>query len=937
MRLREALLVPVIAVLCAVPLSVSAHAMPVSYLPASGGVTSALPEVLTITFSEQLDIEASSLHVKGPSGTELAEGKPVLAPGDHKTMQVPVRTDGNGTYVVSWSVVSADDGHFTKGSYAFGVGEGTVVAQTSATSEVVKIATVPEALAMTVELGGNGIIWAVLLLLAFVVRPVLARSPYARALTRTMSYFLGAGIAAAFIGQALQLFLKSKELASLQGVALIPAFMSYLQTAAGEATIGRILAIGVVLVLALLGRRAIASAQRVTLYEWGMIASMLVFAFLRAKISHATANPFHPHFSVFMNMIHLVEKDLLFGLPLFLVVLVLIPRMRSLVDELMPRVFTMLVVDLALVSATASYIVWLHLKTFDNLFTTEWGSAFLVLLIYAVLFVGVHTYHVLARVYASRFFARFFVATLAIELACAMLVIYASSVVIITSPPLPLAHGKVFVAHDQGVTITLAREGTEDTAIHLTVAGAPHSPVPFLTVTDTGAGVSPIAIPLRTRFDGGYAFPAVLMGGAGPYTVSITAPQKDGFDAHATFTVTAQDLLLASDPGKHRAFDFFTVTMLLIAAAALIYMYVLYRYARCPVVLPGTPVRSVPTYFIVVPIFLLAGYAGVGLTSMLQTHGLLNPFKAQCEYDGNMWHAMLPTRAGIPVAQVPQEGCMWGMGDYPYLITDKREYDYLSTLGAVTVGLTPTKQIVAGTPVTFTATLTNDQGDPALLYVDMEKLLHMVIVSKDQQVFAHIHPDDLAPITEVQKETSTYQFRYTFPKAGKYLIALDYAHGIALGSKQFVIDVGGDSSESVSQVTYPSRGTFGGYDVSLSYGIPVPGEATTLVYEFSKDGKPVTTLTPYLSAAMHIAVVKNDFTSFVHTHGEIHPPGTPYPPIRIKNGQVVHSMASMYTPPQFGPRVEAHLVFPTSGRYTVWGQFKVDGQVIPTAFTVDVD
>lgn len=940
MRFRFSVQAVLVLVVFLLPLSVSAHAMPVSYVPASGSVTEALPETLSITFSEQLDIEASSLHVKGPSGTERATGDPVLVSGDAKTMQVPVLADGSGTYIVSWSVVSADDGHFTKGSYAFGVGEGTVVAQTNATSEVVKIATVPEALAMTVELGGNGMIWAALFVLIFAIRPRAIWDKYVkekRLLERLLCGFFIAGIVAAFVGQGLQLFLKSKELAELQGVSWYPAFMSYLQTAAGEATIGRILTIVAVLLLAVFGRRAILRASQVTWWEWGMIASMLIFAFLRAKISHATANPFHPHFSVFMNMIHLVEKDVLFGFTFFLVLLVLLPRLRTVLYELLPRVHTMLVVDLALVSVTASYIVWLHLKTFDNLFTTEWGSAFLVLLIYAVLLVGVRTYHVLARVYASTFFARFLTATLAVELACAMLVIYASSVVIITSPPLALAHGTVFTAHDQGATITLVREGTEDSAIHLDVAGKPESPVPFLTVTDTGSGGGAIAIPLRTRYDGGYAFPAVLMGGAGPYTVSITAPQNGGYDARATFTVTKEDLVLAQDPGKHRTIDVFTVVMVLLALAALVYMYVLWRYSHRLVTLPAVPVRMVPTYFIVVPVFLVAAYAGVGITNALQAHGVLNPFKARCEYDGNMWHAMLPTRAGVPVAQVPQEGCMWGMGDYPYLFTDAREYDHVSTLGTTTVALTPTTGIVAGVPTTLTARLTDVEGNPALLYIDMEKILHMVIISEDQQEFAHIHPDDFAPLTEEHIRTSTFTFRHTFPKAGTYIIALDYAHGITLGSTQFVVDVAGAPQESLAPATYPSRGTFGGYDVSLSYGIPKAGEAALLTYEFTKDGKPVTTLEPYLSAAMHIAVVKNDLSSFVHTHGEIHPPGTPYPPVRIKDGKVVHSMASMYTPPQFGPRVEAHLVFPTPGRYTVWGQFKSGGVVVPTAFTVDVE
>lgn len=924
----------------ALPVSVSAHAMPVSYVPESGSVTDTAPQILSVTFSERIDIKASSLHVKGPGGEEVALGKPAHAPDDVRTMQIPVKAGGEGTYVVSWSVVSSDDGHFTKGSYAFGVGRGVVVAETNATSEVVKIATIPEALSMTVELAGNGIIWATLLLFAFAVRPVLKKPAHEKnavLVHRGYRMFLVGGVLLALVGAALQLLIKSLDLAGLQGVALFPAFLSYIHTAAGSATIGRMIVVTVVLGIFLVGKRAIAAASRVSVYEIAIMLAMLIFAYLRAKISHATANPFHPNFSVFMNVIHLVEKDVLFGGVFILVALALVPRLRSFLDDLVPKAFAMLAIDLVLVSATATYIVWLHLKSFSNLLTTEWGSAFLILLLYAVLYVGVRTYHVGARLFVPKFFSRLLPATLAVELALAVLLLYASSLVIITSPPLPLAHGTVFTAHDQGAVITLVREGSEDSAVHLDIQGAKDSPVPFFTVRDTSTDDEALAIPLRKRYDGGYAFPAVLMGGAGPYEVSVTAPQAGGYDAHAVFTVTKADLTLTADPGKDRRFDLFTWILLGIALAAVLYALFLFRYSVKSAYAAALPARTIPPYFLILPAFLVTGFLVAGAASALTGHGLLNPFKALCEDDGNMWHAMLPTRAGVPIAQVPQEGCMWGMGDYPYLFTDMREYRHASSLGKAEVTLTPDQALSTGVPITFTATLKNADGEPALLYKDMEKLLHVVVISEDQSVFAHIHPDDMRPITAEDIRTSTFTVTYTFPKSGKYIVALDYAHGITLGSQKFVLDVPGGPAQQVEAKAYPSRGSFGGYDVALSYGIPVAGQVTTLIYDFSKDGKPVTTLAPYLSAAMHVAVVKNDLQAFVHTHGELHPPGVPYPPVRIKNGQVVHTMASMYTPPQFGPRVEAHLVFPTPGRYTVWGQFNVGGQVIPSAFTVDVE
>lgn len=923
------------------PVVASAHAMPVSYIPESAAVMDSLPAVLSITFSERIDVRASSLTVRGPSGATVEIEKPQHAEGDVRTLQVPLRADGEGTYVVSWSAVSSDDGHFTKGAYAFGVGKGTQVAVTSATSEVVKVATIPEALSMTVELMGNGILWAALLLYVFVIRKVVMRPKHdkvRKTVHRGYAFMLMFGAGLALVGGALQLYVKTLDLAGLQTIAFSSAFLSYLHTTAGVATVGRMVVVLLLLCVFLIGRRVIAASVKITWYEGILIVLMLIFAYLRAKISHATANPFLPDFSIFINVIHLVEKDILFGILFALMLIVLHPRLREFLGDVIQPAFLLLAIDIGAVSVTACYIVWLHLKSFSNLFTTEWGSAFLILLLGSVLLVGMRLYHTLARVWTPRSFARFLPATLAVELAFALFVVYASSVVIITSPPLPLAHGKVFSATDQGAMVTLSRDGSEDTSVHLTVRGDSGSSLPFLTIRDISRDTEPLQVPLRTRYEGAYAFPAILMSGDGPYEVTIDAPQKDGYDAHAVFRVEAKDIALSSDPGKDRPIDLFTLVFIAIGLSALSFAFLLHVISRREAPLSISHTKYIPGYYVALPAFIAALYVVTGFTGLLMSHGIVNPFKAACEGDGNMWHSMLPTRAGVPISQVPQEGCMWGMGDYPYLISDVHEYQYLSSLGSAEVALvTAPAKLTAGVPVTLTVSFKEKDGSPALLYKDMEKLMHLVVISEDQTVFAHIHPDDIRTLTAREIAESTFTLSYTFPKAGRYSVAVDYAHGVTLGSKQFILDVVGGSPQATSPSNYPSRGIFGGYEVALTYGIPEAGKPATLIYDFTKDGKPVTTLTPYLSAAMHVAVVKNDFSQFMHTHGELHQQGQPYPPIVVREGKIIHSMASMVVPPTFGPRVEAHVLFPEKGRYTVWGQFKVNGEVIPTSFTVDVE
>ncbi len=930
-----------IALLAFAPLYASAHATPVDTSPESAAVLLQAPAAVTIHFSEHADEKASSISVTGPTGAVVSQGSAHVVSGDARVLSVPMRGDGDGTYLVSWSVISADDGHFTKGAYPFAVGKGQVVSAGSSDVQIVEVATTPEAVSSAVELAGNGIIWATLLLFAFGIRPLLRTGNWEseqRALRGYYTALMYFGIGCAFIGGVLQVLVKAGDLATLETLHFSAALPLYIGTTAGTATLWRIAAVTAVFVLFTVARKKIFSSHAFTWWEGTMMAVMCVFAYFRASISHATANPFHPHFSIAVNFLHLVEKDVWAGILLALVVLSISARMRGFLAALMPRAFTMLALDFAAVSVTACYIVWLHLKSFENLFTTQWGGAFLELLTVAVLVVGLRSYHVAARIWRPQLFARYLPLTLAAELAMALLVVYFSSLVIITSPPLEHPDTPVYSATDQGVTVTLSKDSDEDGLLLLTEQGGKGVlPAPTLTLEDTAGSAGPQSIELSKRWDGGYVFPELLIAGQGPFTAAVIAPQSGGYDARTSFAIPKGAFDIAPDWESHRAFDFFTVVMILFAFAAAVYGSVLFYFSGTnvtPILAAGSKLAAQAAAG-----FMLAFGLGLLLTIGVTAQGLTNPFKAQCESDGNMWHLMLPTRAGVPLTERPTEGCMWGMGNYMYMFPDSQEYDYNRTMDKADVTLaTAPARLVAGVPTTLTATLKNTDGTPATLFVDMDKLLHMVIISKDENNFAHIHADDLRPLTDAEIKNSTFNFSYTFPKAGEYLVSLDYSHGITLESKQFTVQVAGGPAQNAKVAEYPTEGDFGGYHVVLKYPLPIAGQVETMQYTITKDGKPVTDLEQYLSAAMHISVVKNDFSTFMHIHGEIHPSGTPLPPILVKNGQVVHSMAMMMNlPANFGPTVEAHLIFPTTGLYTVWGEFKAEGKVIPTAFTVRVE
>jgi copper transport protein len=922
------------------PFVASAHALPVSSSPESSAVLTQAPSQVTITFSENVDQAASSIVVTGPTGAIVSEGDAKTAAGNAHVFSVQIKSDGNGTYVVSWSSVSADDGHFTKGAYPFAVGKGQMAQMSSMSDdvEIVELSTTPEALGSAVELLGHGFLWAVLLLFAFAVRPLLLGGKFdedAPIVRRVLAWLVYIGALFAFFGGVAQLAVKTQQLSVLRSTDLLNAFHIYIGTDAGIATLVRMAAVVLFVLIFLFGHKAIQTAKRITPCEIALFATLCCFAYFRAKISHAASNPFHPGFSIFINFFHLIEKDVWAGIVGILATLALLPRARQFLIALLPRAFQMLAVDFALVSVTATYIVWLHLKTFANLFTTDWGSAFLELLLVAVFLVGMRLYHVLARLYRPRMFARLLPVSLAAEFAFAVLVVYCSSVVIITSPPLSQPVTKIFSAYDQGIAITLERDNAEDGMLLLSDSGGKGAGVPVITVQ--GGSASPLSINLSQRFLGGYVFPEALLPTQGSYQVAITVPQSGAYDAHANFAIQAGDFDPKPGWEAQRPLDSFSIIMMVIALAAFAFAIPLYLLSGKETPSEPPARRRVPEV-LAIGAFVLVAFLGADTIAAFHGSWLENPYAAECNGDGNMWHTMLPSMAGQPTSQTPAEGCMWGMGNYMYMFPDQREYDYYKNLGAATVTLDTAPQgLIAGVPTTLTVSLKNPDGSPATLFVDMDKLIHVIIISKDESVFAHIHPDDTRPLTQQEINSSTFTVNYTFPKAGDYLVAFDYAHGVVLESKQFQVHVAGSPQQSDTVKEYPTEGMFDGYNVSLKYSLPIAGQVETIFYTVTKNGQPVE-FVPYLDAAMHVAVVKNDFSWYLHVHGEVHPPGVPLPPIIIKNGQVVHSMAMMTVPDHFTLPIEAHLIFPTPGLYTVWGQFKTtSGDLVASAFTIRVE
>jgi len=259
-----------------------------------------------------------------------------------------------------------------------------------------------------------------------------------------------------------------------------------------------------------------------------------------------------------------------------------------------------------------------------------------------------------------------------------------------------------------------------------------------------------------------------------------------------------------------------------------------------------------------------------------------------------------------------------------------------------------------GVATTLRFALTDDDGLPIEnLMTHHDRKLHVVLVSEDMQVFGHIHPEDFdEPIGN--GEASVH---FTFPRAGRYLAAADLATETGSYAEQFILTVEGDTAvpESAASasaslvvveadegdsytapVVLDAPGPTGGYELSVARpGTITAGAPATFTWRLTKDGKPITDLRPFLAAAMHLAVVKDDFGHFVHAHGTAKGLGTGYDHVHGASsadddspepGDLVY----------FGPEIVATVTFPEPGRYFLFGQAAHGETLLITRLPIDV-
>lgn len=219
-----------------------------------------------------------------------------------------------------------------------------------------------------------------------------------------------------------------------------------------------------------------------------------------------------------------------------------------------------------------------------------------------------------------------------------------------------------------------------------------------------------------------------------------------------------------------------------------------------------------------------------------------------------------------------------------------------------------TTTLPAGTPTALDFTIT-DGGSPLTAYqLDQTVRLHFYAVRSDLTGFQHVHP------TLATDGTWTAPLAALAPGTWRLYTAFIPDAGPRRGDDVVLsttITVPG--SAATAPLPAPSRSaTVGGDTVTIS-GTPYAGRMGMLRVTFTRDGRPVRDLEPYLDTYAHLTAIHAGDLAFAHLH--------PVDAVRGDHG---------------GPTLTFHSAFGQPGRWRVFLQFRTGGRLHTAPITLAV-
>jgi hypothetical protein len=204
-------------------------------------------------------------------------------------------------------------------------------------------------------------------------------------------------------------------------------------------------------------------------------------------------------------------------------------------------------------------------------------------------------------------------------------------------------------------------------------------------------------------------------------------------------------------------------------------------------------------------------------------------------------------------------------------------------------------------------TITNN-GEPIHDFdINHEKLLHLIIVSKDLSYFNHVHPE--------YKGEGVFEIINDFPLGGEYRMVADFkpSDGSSMSKLEWVTVEGVTVEPVPVMVDNSLERIVDDKKISLTFDSELKGgEETTLKFTLTDalSNQPISDLEPYLGSIGHVVVFSEDGEQYLHVHA-------------------LEDQGS-------GPDALFETKFLKSGIYKIWGQFQREGQLFTVPFVVKV-
>lgn len=212
----------------------------------------------------------------------------------------------------------------------------------------------------------------------------------------------------------------------------------------------------------------------------------------------------------------------------------------------------------------------------------------------------------------------------------------------------------------------------------------------------------------------------------------------------------------------------------------------------------------------------------------------------------------------------------------------------------------------SGKKTTLNIIVNNKDGKPIKEFeLEHEKLMHLIVVSKDLSYFDHIHPE--------YKGDGLFTISPNLQSGGEYKLFADFVpKGESKIVKSFEVDVEGKIKPTKLVEDKELTKVIDGKEVTLSFDHLMTNMELTMTFNIrdAKTKEPITDLQPYLGAVGHVVAISGDTETYLH----------------------VHPMDENST----GPDAKFMTSFPKKGLYKIWGQFQQDGKVFIVPFTVNV-